>query len=70
MRCGDVSHIVRGYKAKLTTRIKSRTKPIRVVPVEKKIKKGKSRPEKKKRTEDKDSNDENTTSSNKSSGKE
>jgi hypothetical protein len=70
LRCGDASHMVRGCKAKLTIKAKPRTKPIRAAPVEKKMKKGKPRLEKKKRTEDEGSDDEDTTSSDESSGKE
>jgi hypothetical protein len=72
LRCGDASHLVRGCKAKLTTKAESRTKPIRAAPVEKKTKKGKAsaRPEKKKRTEDEDNDDDVVTSSDESSGKE
>lgn len=72
LRCGDASHMVRGCKAKLTTKAGSRTKLIRAAPVEKKTKKGKAsaRPEKKERTEDNSDNDEVVTSSDESSGKE
>ena len=67
MRCSKASHIVRGYKAKLTIK----TKPIRAASVEKKMKKGETsaRFEKKKRLKE-DNDNEVFTSLDESSGKE